>query len=307
MVEPVENGGAEPDLIDRIAGALPEEIRAEYYRELLHCRSLPENDEMLRLLRAMQFLVLLIEQAPSRIAEERERLDKLLATAIGNITKINAASETYHTALQRKITRLPADIANSISPEAIAAKINENLKQEFIRSTIPKTAEALAVISDQMKTVCTEFSTTSDTLGNVYRGAAEDARKAIASLEAGNVSGNGHRRAFHTRAYREVFEGLPFVAGHARGRSSHHRTGDRDDVRALLILPTRSSSRSFNSRSFKRWFSPHRSPRHRQFRNPRRRPNLAAGNRDRATRAAIVLGPLTFASLMCNISLAGGM
>ena len=184
LVEPVATVAAEPDLIDRIALALPEEVRAEYYRELLHCRSLPENDEMLRLLRAMQFLVLLIEQAPSRMADERERLDKLLAATIANMTKISAASENFHTSLQRKITRLPADIANSISPEAIAAKINDNLKQEFVRSTIPKTAEALAAISDRMKTVCTEFSTTSDSLGHIYRGAAEDARKAIGSLQA---------------------------------------------------------------------------------------------------------------------------
>jgi hypothetical protein len=184
LVEPVATVPAEPDLIDRIALALPEEVRAEYYRELLHCRSLPESDEMLRLLRAMQFLVLLIEHAPLRMADEREQLDKLLATALSNITKVNAASEAFHTALQRKITRLPSDIANSISPEAIATKINENLKQEFIRSTIPKTAEALAVLSDRMKTVCTEFSSTSDSLSSVYRGAAEDARKAIASLQA---------------------------------------------------------------------------------------------------------------------------
>lgn len=183
-VGPVPTGGDEPDLIDRIAGALPEEVRAEYYRELLHCRSLPESDEMLRLLRAMQFLVLLIEQAPGRMAEERERLDKLLASAISNTTKITAASESFHSSLQRKITRLPADIANGISPEVIAAKINENLKQEFVRTTIPKSAEALGVISERMNTICKEFSITSDSLGNVYRGAAEDARKAIASLDS---------------------------------------------------------------------------------------------------------------------------
>jgi hypothetical protein len=78
-VEPVEICRVEPDLIDRIANAHPEEVRSEYYRELRHCRFLPESDEMLRLLRAMQFLVLLIEQAPSRVADERERLDKMLA------------------------------------------------------------------------------------------------------------------------------------------------------------------------------------------------------------------------------------
>jgi chromosome segregation ATPase len=183
-VEPIETGRAEPDLIDRIAAALPDEVRAEYYRELRHCRSLPENDEMLRLLRAMQFLVLLIEQAPSRVAEERERLDKLLATAVDNITRMSAASEAYHAALQRKLTGLPTEIANGISPQAVAAKINENLRQEFVRSAIPQTADALAAIADRMKTVCSEFATTSDSLSSVYRGAAEDARKAVASMNS---------------------------------------------------------------------------------------------------------------------------
>lgn len=181
---PVETALAEPDLIDRIANALPDEVRAEYYRELRHCRSLPENDEMLRLLRAMQFLVLLIEQAPSRVAEERGRLDKLLTTAISNITKMNAASENYHNALQRRLTALPNDIASGISPEAVASKINENLRQEFMRTAIPKTAETLSAISDEIRKVCSDFSTTSDSLGHAYRGAAEDARRAIESLKS---------------------------------------------------------------------------------------------------------------------------
>ena len=52
----------EMDLTDRIAAALPLEVRADFYRELRHCRSLPENDEMLRILRIMQFLTLLTYQ-----------------------------------------------------------------------------------------------------------------------------------------------------------------------------------------------------------------------------------------------------
>lgn len=182
--ELIEMPRPEPDLIDRIANALPEETRAEYYRELRHCRSLPENDEMLRLLRAMQFLVLLIEQAPSRVAEQREMLDKLLASTIGNIGKMNAASEAWHIALERKLTALPADIAYGIRPEEVAGKINENLRQEFIHSTIPQTAEALAAVSGQMKNSCSEFTASANQISHAYRGAAEDARKAVASLKA---------------------------------------------------------------------------------------------------------------------------
>ena len=64
--EPIP-GSREMDLIDRIAEALPLDIRADYYRELRHCRSLPDNDEMLRILRIMQFLTVLIHQVPERI------------------------------------------------------------------------------------------------------------------------------------------------------------------------------------------------------------------------------------------------
>lgn len=181
---PIEIRRSEPDLIDRIANALPEEVRADYYRELLHCRSLPENDEMLRLLRAMQFLVLLIERAPSRVAEERERLDTVFAAAIGNLDGMGKASEAYHIALQQKLMELPSDIANGISPEVVAGKISEILGQEFERSGIPRTADALGGISDQMKKVCAEFAATSDNLSGTYRGAAQDARNAIASLRS---------------------------------------------------------------------------------------------------------------------------
>jgi hypothetical protein len=183
MAELVEIRQAEPDLIDRIADALPEDLRAEYYRELRHCRSLPENDEMLRLLRAMQFLVLLIEQAPGRVAEERVRLDKLLAGAIDSVSRMSATSETWHNELQRRLRELPLDIASGIRPEEVARQINENLRQEFVRSTIPQTAEHLRTISEQMKSVCLDFSKNSDTIGQEYRGAAEDARKAAASLK----------------------------------------------------------------------------------------------------------------------------
>jgi hypothetical protein len=66
------------DLIDRIAEALPEDQRAAYYREMMYCRSLPENDELLRVLRVMQILTFLMQQAPERVVAERKRMQELL-------------------------------------------------------------------------------------------------------------------------------------------------------------------------------------------------------------------------------------
>jgi len=106
---------AEPDLIDRIASALPEELRADYYREMAHCRSLPETDEMLRILRAMQFLTVLIEQTPARLASEREQLAEALSGAIESLQSAHQAGVTYQKQLEARLSQLPEEVAKGIS------------------------------------------------------------------------------------------------------------------------------------------------------------------------------------------------
>jgi hypothetical protein len=174
----------ESDLIDRIASALPVEVRADYYREMRHCRSLPENDEMLRILRAMGFLVLLMVQAPERMATERLRLEEAMADALRTLQEICESSDSHRAQLDQHLVQLPADIAEGINPEAIAATINESLRQQFVQSTIPATAEALAVAAAQIKKATAEFGRSANALGDSYQGAAEGARKAIANLES---------------------------------------------------------------------------------------------------------------------------
>ena len=174
----------ESDLIDRIASALPVEVRADYYREMRHCRSLAENDEMLRILRAMGFLVLLMVQAPERMATERLRLEEAMADALRTLQEICESSDSHRAQLDQHLVQLPADIAEGINPEAIAATINESLRQQFVQSTIPATAEALAVAAAQIKKATAEFGRSANALGDSYQGAAEGARKAIANLES---------------------------------------------------------------------------------------------------------------------------
>jgi hypothetical protein len=57
------------------------------------------------------------------------------------------------------------------------------LQQQFVQSTIPETAHALAAVATQMNDVTTEFGRTATALGNRYRGAAEEARRAIDDIE----------------------------------------------------------------------------------------------------------------------------
>src|SRR6059036_2018807 len=83
------------DLIDRIAKALPAEVRADYYREMMHCRSLPENDEMLRILRIIQILTLLMEDVPERVLSERNEFEQLFRVGVGSLEKLFRSNEAY--------------------------------------------------------------------------------------------------------------------------------------------------------------------------------------------------------------------
>jgi hypothetical protein len=163
----------EKDLIDRIAASLPVELRADYYREMRHCRSLPANDEMLRILRAMQFLTILIHQAPARLANEREQLDENLAGCVSALKTI-----------EKRLDTLPEAVSSSIGPEKVAARINESLRQQFLQTTIPQSGEALASAAAQLKRSVAEFVTTIREINNKYDGAATEARAAIDGIQS---------------------------------------------------------------------------------------------------------------------------
>jgi ElaB/YqjD/DUF883 family membrane-anchored ribosome-binding protein len=179
---PKPNTGPEPDLIDRIADALPVEIRAEYYRELRHCRSLPENDEMLRILRVMQFLTLLMYQVPNRVMTEREQLQELFASAIQSFDHALRNSQAYQKQINEQFAALPITIVREVNAEKIASRINQKLDQEFDRSTLPQIASDLAKLAAQMKIAVQEFSKTASLIGDAYQGSASEARKATKDM-----------------------------------------------------------------------------------------------------------------------------
>lgn len=163
----------EKDLIDRIADNLPAEVRADYYREMRHCRSLPDNDEMLRILRAMQFLTLLIHQAPARLATERGQLDLKLDGCLSALTTIESRLEA-----------LPEGVSSKIGPEQVAVRINESLRQQFAETTIPQTGAALAVAAAQLQRSVAEFAKAASEINCKYDGAATAARAAVQNIES---------------------------------------------------------------------------------------------------------------------------
>ena len=173
---------SEADLIDRIAELLPSEQRPLWYREMAHLRRLPPDDEMLRIAHAMGFLALVTREAPAEMAKEREQLKAILDRSVTAIQAAERNIVALHKRLETRLAQLPEEITAGISPEAIAAKISESLRQQFVQSGIPETTQALTVIAKQNKQTAADFESSAKQLTDSYKGAVTNANKAISEM-----------------------------------------------------------------------------------------------------------------------------
>jgi hypothetical protein len=209
--------GPSVDLIDRIANALPEELRADYYRELAHCRNLPENDEMLRILRAMQFLAVLIERAPGQVAVEREQLAQVLARSIDSIQAMHQASIAYQKQLETRIAKLPEEVAKGISADAIAAKLGESLRQQFHQTGLPAVAEAISVQATTLRQASNELSAALGDFANPRTGAAPRVNEALRSMQSNLQNACDHIRAQMNGLGKELYRAIAVLCVGALG------------------------------------------------------------------------------------------
>ena len=98
--------GAESEsqtLFDELAGLVPAERQAEYYRVVAHTRTLSQNDEMLRVLEAMGILALLTRETPAEIAAERKSLQKILESAVSNADEVEKRMAGYTSHLNQSL------------------------------------------------------------------------------------------------------------------------------------------------------------------------------------------------------------
>ena len=176
--------GAESEgqtLFDELAGLVPAERQAEYYRVIAHTRTLSPNDEMLRLLEAMGLLALLTRETPAEIAAERKSLRKILESSASQASAVEKRMAGYASHLESRLAQLPKELERGLDPPRIAKLLGESLRQCFQESGLPGTARAL----DQS---CSEMSSVQEQLVNVLREVAHPDIGVIAKTRNANDS-----------------------------------------------------------------------------------------------------------------------
>jgi hypothetical protein len=172
MIEPDPPDSTLSDLIDSTAELLPVEMRVGYYREMQHLHSLPENDEMLRILKITIYNNRIALGVPERLAAEREKLDRVLRDSI-------EASQQVH----QRLDRLSDELVGRVSAEAIANKLYESLRQQFVKSAIPQTGQALAVVAGKIKGAVIALDQTTPKIVAAHKHAALEAQDAIREMK----------------------------------------------------------------------------------------------------------------------------
>jgi hypothetical protein len=168
-------------LFDELAGLVPAERQAEYYRVIAHTRTLSPNDEMLRILEAMGILALLTRETPAAIAAERKSLQKILESGASQANKVEKRMARYTSHLDSRIAQLPKELETGLDPPRIAKLLGESLRQCFQQSGLPETAKAL----DQS---CSEMNSVQEQLVNVLREVAHPDIGVIEKVRSANES-----------------------------------------------------------------------------------------------------------------------
>ena len=166
-------GSPESELIDSIGAALPPHLKAAFYRELLHCQSLPEDDEMLRILRILQILTYLIYQAPAMLTPERKLIDALVASLNESLEKAVRSIREYQEGFDRRLAELPQDIAKRIQAERIAGAISESVRKEFARTGLSQMAQGFQATYADLEKVVAGLEKTLRTVGGAEQRALE--------------------------------------------------------------------------------------------------------------------------------------
>ena len=145
---------AEKDLtwVEEIAALLPEESRLGWYRNVQPwLRMLPPEDEIAHLAYSMGYLALLTRSTPALIIEERAKLTALLQRHSDDVIGAVKTTDDYHRKLNDRLKKLPSEIAQGLSPKALATEIADGVREQFLQSGIPEAGRLLKEQGDRLR------------------------------------------------------------------------------------------------------------------------------------------------------------
>jgi hypothetical protein len=204
-------------LFDEIAKLLPANQREHFYRRMAHLRNLNPNDEILQVTEAMGFLALIIRQTPAAIAAERKQFEAVFASAVSALQIAHRNTAEYRQQLESRLARLPDEIAAGISPDVIASKITEGLRQRWSETGMPATADAIAVHASSLSKASKELGLALRDFSDPYTGAVPIVNRNMCGMKADLQNATDHVRAQMAGLGRELWRSVAVMCAGSLG------------------------------------------------------------------------------------------
>jgi hypothetical protein len=151
-IEPDPKSALDVQWVDEVASLLPEESRLGWYRNIRPwLRTLPPDDEVAHLAYSMGYLALLTRSAPALVAAERATLTALLQRFATEVTGAVKTTADYHKKLSERLSALPAEIAQGLSPSALAGDVAAGVRTQFLNSGVPEAGRLLKEQGDYLR------------------------------------------------------------------------------------------------------------------------------------------------------------
>jgi hypothetical protein len=120
---------------------------------------------------------------PKDIAEERERFQELLEEQHSLSIETREKMRDYVRELESQLAGLPGEVEAGLAPEEITKMLGESLRQNFIHSGLPDTAQALRATSVELAKAQQQLSNTMRILADGHDGIVKQVESSNRRIE----------------------------------------------------------------------------------------------------------------------------
>jgi hypothetical protein len=181
------NGRApsEKDPLLSLAKRLPEAQDREWYAALVsYIHSLQPTDELVKIAQLFGFLTLMSRDLPDAIAKEQNELREMLLKAQADFQKQVATNAGYHDELNKRLSQLPAEIAEGVKPDAIVKAMSESFRQQILKTGLQETQTLLSAATSDLEKTTQTFDAAVEPITTRYNNLASEVEKQADRLDA---------------------------------------------------------------------------------------------------------------------------
>jgi hypothetical protein len=161
-----------PTALTSIAARLTDPGDRETYAGLIsYFNSIPEHDEMFRLVELLGLLTLMGQHIPDAISE-----------LLGQLRTQSTAASEYHAQVDARLASLPEEIAAGVDVEALAKDMAESLRQQLAATGLQTTAALLRSASKEITALSGQISATLKPAAQEYKSVSATISSELARL-----------------------------------------------------------------------------------------------------------------------------